>query len=111
MSWLKHRDAVEVFSFNFGTALEVGDSVVPGSGLVKVYRYEEGGIWEDVTTDFVDGAVSISGNILSWRAGNGTEATQRANIAYSVRGEVTTDLGRTLVHVAKILISGEATNS
>jgi hypothetical protein len=111
MSWSKHRDAVEVFSFNFGTALEAGDAVVPGSGLVKVYLYVDGGVWEDVTADFVEGAVSISGNILSWRAANGTEATQLANVGYWVRGEVTTELGRTLEHIEKLHIRAEATSS
>lgn len=104
--WSKHQNAIDVFTFNFATALDVGETVSGGSE-VKVLK-RSGLSWVDKTTDFVDGAPVLATSLLSWRAKAGDATSQPGNASYAVHAAVTTSAGRKIVWIEDLEVIDKA---
>lgn len=111
--WTKHRNAIDVFTFNFATALDATETVATGGTAapeVKVLK-RQGLAWIDKTTDFVEGTPALDStnrNLLPWRAKAGDATTQPGDGSYAVHGAVTTSAGRRIVWIEDLQIIDKA---
>lgn len=108
MPFLKHRNELEVYAFEFAARLAVGETL--SAPEVKItLRSGNPPTFTDKTSEFVTGGPSVSGTKVQFTLKVAAQADQQAeSVQYVAYGKASTSAGRILVSTTPLSVTAEA---
>ncbi len=109
MPFLKHRNEIEVYAFDFAARLAVGETL--SAPEVKItLRSGNPPTYADKTAEFVQGSPTVSGAKVQFTLKVAAQAAdQPAGAQYVAYGKTSTSLGRILVSTTTLTVSAKGT--
>lgn len=110
MPFLKHRNELEIFAFDFAARLVVGETLSTPQVTVAL-RSNGTPPYTDKTSEFVTGSPTVAGAKVQFTLKAAAAAEQAESVFYLAYGKATTSLGRILVATTNLSVTDEARTS